>query len=276
MSSPFIIDGRVAISFSGGRTSGMMLKLFLEAHGGTLPTDYQVVFANTGKEREETLRFVHECGVRWGVDIAWVEWRLEGGFERVGLNSASRNGEPFEALIEWKQYLPNWQARWCTGFLKVEAMGAYLASLGWKPGDYREAIGLRHDEGLRLLKMYERNEKHVRQCVAPLSKAKLVKADVTAFWKEQPFDLALKPGEGNCDLCFLKGRGLRKQLIRARPGSVEWWKAMEAKRGLWFDRRDTYAGLEAEVRNSPDLFEELDQSEDDVECGLLCGPAGDP
>lgn len=267
---PFRIPGKVAISFSGGRTSGMMLKMFLDAHDGVLPADFVVCFANTGKEREETLRFVHDCGERWGVEIVWLEWRLDGGFERVGFNSASRRGEPFEALIAWKKFLPNWQARWCTGYLKVEAMTAYLRTLGWTPGEYTEAIGLRHDEGLRLLKMYERNEKKERLCSAPLAKAKIVNADVMRFWAEQEFDLCLGPGEGNCDLCFLKGRRLRKQLIRSRPDSADWWKRMEAERGQWFDRRDTYAGLEAEVMESPDLFDRPDWSDFDVECGLIC------
>jgi hypothetical protein len=35
-----------------------MLRLLLDAHGGTLPPDCHVVFANTGKEDEKTLRFV--------------------------------------------------------------------------------------------------------------------------------------------------------------------------------------------------------------------------
>lgn len=45
------------ISFSGGRSSAMMLKIL--ADNGLRDTDH-VVFANTGKERHETLDFVHE------------------------------------------------------------------------------------------------------------------------------------------------------------------------------------------------------------------------
>jgi hypothetical protein len=29
----------------------------------------------------------------------------------------------------------------------------------------------------------------------------------------------LRPWEGNCDLCFLKGRGIRKAIIRDNPRS---------------------------------------------------------
>lgn len=43
--------------------------LALDAHDGRLPEDVVVQFANTGKEREETLVFVRECGERWAESI---------------------------------------------------------------------------------------------------------------------------------------------------------------------------------------------------------------
>src|SRR5262245_18275114 len=108
-----MISRRALISFSGGRTSTYMLHELWQAWDGKLPADVIVCFANTGKEREETLRFVHECGSRWGVKVHWVEWRRD-GFEEVGFNSASRTGEPFCGLIEHKQSVPNAFARFCT------------------------------------------------------------------------------------------------------------------------------------------------------------------
>ena len=73
MTNPYKIDGPALISFSGGRTSGFMLWHILDAHNGELPPDVYVTFANTGKEREETLRFVFECQSRWGAKIRWLE-----------------------------------------------------------------------------------------------------------------------------------------------------------------------------------------------------------
>jgi hypothetical protein len=260
------------VSFSGGRTSGYMLHEIVRAHGGALPDDVVVVFANTGKEREETLRFVYECGARWGVHVRWVEWRdTPEGFEEVGYNSASRRGEPFKALIAKKGMPPNWQARFCTQYLKVLTMTNFMRSLGREPGTYAEVIGLRHDEGLRLFKMFERNEKDNRRCIAPLAKAKVCEPYILTWWSEQPFDLGLEPGEGNCDLCFLKGRGLRKALIRRRPASADWWIDAEQSVNGFFDRRDSYSGLKAEVLRAPDMFEGM-SAEHDVECGLLCEP----
>jgi 3'-phosphoadenosine 5'-phosphosulfate sulfotransferase (PAPS reductase)/FAD synthetase len=80
-SSPFFCHGPTLVSFSGGRTSAYMLWRILCAHGGVLPDYVYVVFANTGREHEKTLRFVYEVGIRWGVRIIWVEWRPAGEIE---------------------------------------------------------------------------------------------------------------------------------------------------------------------------------------------------
>ena len=53
----------------------------------------QALFANTGREREETLAFVRECGERWGVAITWLERPAGGGFRVVTPDTAAREGE---------------------------------------------------------------------------------------------------------------------------------------------------------------------------------------
>jgi 3'-phosphoadenosine 5'-phosphosulfate sulfotransferase (PAPS reductase)/FAD synthetase len=274
--SPYRIEGPALISFSGGRTSAYMLHEIVCAYDGVLPDDVHITFANTGKEREETLRFVYECGSRWNVRIRWLEWRdTTDGFEEVGFNSASRDGEPFKRLIDKKKRLPNWKERWCTQYLKVRTMTDFAKSLGLAPNTYREVVGLRYDEGHRIFKGIARSEKDGRQVIWPLSKAKITKPDVMAFWATQPFDLGLKSWEGNCDLCFLKGRGIRKAIILDDPSRADWWAEQETlhkgkqERG-WFDKRDSIAGLVAEVRRSPGLFESIDDDEHDAECGLHC------
>ena len=51
---PWRVPRPAVISFSGGRTSGYMLKHILDAHSGRFPYDVAVIFANTGLERPET------------------------------------------------------------------------------------------------------------------------------------------------------------------------------------------------------------------------------
>lgn len=283
--NPYRIPGPALISFSGGRTSAYMLHEIIRAYDGKLPDDVVVAFANTGKEREETLRFVHECGSRWGVPIFWIEWRDgERTFERVGPTSASRRGEPFAALIGKKQRLPRGPERWCTEYLKVRPLHDLMRSLGHgEPGQYTEVIGLRNDEGHRILKGLARAEKDGRRVRYPLASAKVSKPNVKAFWhgpggryetstRPQGFDLELPDLWGNCDLCFAMGAAIRRERIRQRPSVAHWWAGQEFRVGGTFSMRESVLDLERQVEGiiaTPDLF---DDDEHDAECGLWCAP----
>ena len=109
MKNPYKIEGPALISFSGGRTSGFMLKQIIDAHKGNLPDDIYVVFANTGKEMPETLDFVKDCADKWEIKITWLELDVDYNLEKekrlfykqVNYETASRNGEPFSKLIKY-------------------------------------------------------------------------------------------------------------------------------------------------------------------------------
>jgi 3'-phosphoadenosine 5'-phosphosulfate sulfotransferase (PAPS reductase)/FAD synthetase len=280
--NPYAITGPALISFSGGRTSAFMLRQILDAHGGTLPDDVVVAFANTGKEREETLRFVHECGSRWGVHIHWLEWRARSGpkagrYEVVGFNSASRQGEPFAGLIASKKYTPNSMMRFCTIELKIRVMRDFCQdALGWK--NWVNVIGLRHDEGHRVLKSLARNDsgKEPWRNAMPMAAAKHTVRDVKAFWDAQDFDLGLKHYEGNCDLCFLKGRGKLKAIIREQPGAADWWSAQEVAGKGRFTTEYSYADLAREVAQQPHLFDEIDDEPAEDCTAEVCEGDNDP
>jgi 3'-phosphoadenosine 5'-phosphosulfate sulfotransferase (PAPS reductase)/FAD synthetase len=281
-SNPYRIEGPALISFSGGRTSGFMLWQILQAHGGELPQNVHVTFANTGKEREETLRFVHECGVRWGVNIKWLEWRpkkrgapVSERFAEVGYNSADRDGIWFAELIRRKQYLPNPIMRYCTIELKIRVMRDFMLSQGYTR--WNNAVGLRADEMMRVFKAMDRNlsGKERFKTLMPMADAKHRLEDVMAFWADQPFDLELRPHEGNCDLCFLKGRDKRGAIIRDRPELADWWIEREDTAkcskpdGARFRKDETYRQLRTAILNSP-LLPLEDDEEFDAECGLWC------
>ncbi len=248
--SPYFCHAPTLISFSGGRTSAYMLYQVLRAHGGVLPDYVFVVFCNTGKERIETLRFVYECGVRWGVDIWWLEWAdregrgtpAEDRFTVVGFNSASRNGEPFMALVRRKGYLPNAVTRFCTAELKIDTMKQFMMSRGFET--WINMVGLRADERKRVMKQVLRNasgkERWISYC--PLALAGVVERVVWRFWLgrnndprkleyhlPQGFDLGLRRYEGNCDGCFLKGFEILCQSEREQPGVLGWWAEAEAE-----------------------------------------------
>ena len=142
------------ISFSGGRTSGYMLKHIIDAHGGRLPEDISVVFANTGMERPETLDFIDTCAQAWSIDLIWVEldWSAPHRTRIVDYATASRNGEPYAALIERKGFLPHQGMRFCTSFMKRDRIDSIARHwLGLKR--WHSVIGLRADERRRVLRM---------------------------------------------------------------------------------------------------------------------------
>lgn len=229
MTDPFKLTGPTCLSFSGGRTSAYMLWLAIQANGGTLPDDCVCTFANTGKEKEETLQFVRDCGLRWGVPIVWLEFvsRANDGFRVVSFETASRLGEPFDALIAQKQYLPNIMVRLCSEELKVKTIDRYLRSIGWE--DYDSMLGIRADEPRRLVK-------HRPNKLVPLAVAGVVKSEVHSFWRGSSFDLDLPydDGEGNCDLCFLKGFPKVMQLVKRAPERAVWWAGHEKTTGARF------------------------------------------
>ena len=238
---PYLLTGPTLNSFSGGRTSAYMLRQLMDRHGGGLPPDCVTAFANTGRERPETLDFVREVGERWGVPIVWVEY----GRGVVTYETASRDGEPFAALIRERKYLPNVVTRFCTTELKVRPMRDVMRAAGYS--DWDVALGIRADEPSRLAKL-RAPTKEAWERIFPLADAGVSLRDVRAFWDAQPFDLQLLPSEGNCDLCYLKGRDKLVNILKARPDLAAWWIEREDEIGATFraDRSyDTIAALAA-------------------------------
>ena len=233
MSHYTLPDGNVQIAFSGGRTSAYMLHEILKANGD-LPDRVQVLFQNTGREMPQTLDFVQECCERWGVKIVWLEYRPnKPWFAPVNHNSASRNGEPFDALIAKRKMLPNIAMRFCTEELKVKTARRWCRSIGWR--QWTTARGIRADEAHRARPSRDKRIKNWH----PLANAGVTKSDVADFWSRQPFGLRLpylNRGNpfGNCDGCFLKSESAKAALIRDYPERAEWWAAHERKIGATF------------------------------------------
>ena len=233
-------DGNVLISFSGGRTSGYMLHQILQANG-SLPNSCRVTFANTGREATGTLDFVQECAQRWGIHITWLEYTRANNrstFKTVSHNSAGRNGEPFEELINSRRgYLPNQQTRYCTSEMKVLTIKRYLVNEGWTK--WSNTVGIRADEAHRLRTSTDKRWNNWY----PLNDAQATKHTVKSFWDAQPFDLKITPGHGNCDGCFLKSEATIAALFIDMPDRMQWWADQEQKVGATFHKRGSYGAL---------------------------------
>jgi 3'-phosphoadenosine 5'-phosphosulfate sulfotransferase (PAPS reductase)/FAD synthetase len=256
-----------------------MLWRVLQAHGGKLPDDAIVCFANTGKEDEATLRFVQRVSEEWDVPIVWLEFRdTEQRFEVVSFETASREGQPFEALIRKRNYLPNPVTRFCTIDLKIRPIGRYLLSIGMAEtkteAENMSMIGMRADEQRRAAKIADKSR-------IPLVKAGITKQDVGEFWKAQPFDLELPnmngvTMHGNCDLCFLKGGGQILSLVTEKPERAVWWAKMEAlalaskpSGAVFRSDRPSYLQILEFSQSQGDMFGAFDQHEEAIAC--FCG-----
>ena len=270
--NPFVINEPTCISFSGGRTSAYMLYRILESNDMKLPDEAVVCFANTGKEDEATLEFVRDCENNWNVPIVWLEYQdaeeTKDRFKVVNFETASRNGEPFEAVIRKKQYLPNPVTRFCTIEMKIRTIANYLFSIGMcdtkSAGENMSLVGIRADEPRRAAK--------ISRDRTPLVSAGVTKEMVGEFWKSQSFDLKLPningvTYHGNCDLCFLKGANQNFRLIQEKPERALWWIKMEQMgvaskpSGARFrNDRPSYSEMYDYALSQDDMFADNDES----------------
>lgn len=219
-------DTTYVMMFSGGRTSAFLAKYIKE---NPKYENVIFVFLNTGKEREETLIFADRCDKEFGLNLIWLEARVNSGsgngttYNMVDFKTASRNGEPFEAMLE-KYPLPNNMASNCTRELKQRPIDSYLRD-NFKDKKIIRVIGIRADEAHR--KSIHAEKERV---IYPLcDEIKVDSKFIRDWWGRQPFDLGLKDYEGNCDLCFKKSLKKRMTIVKENPKVAEWWDRMEKK-----------------------------------------------
>lgn len=217
---------KLLISFSGGETSALMTKLLLDKKSDEY--DAIVVFANTGRENEETLEFVERCDKEFGFNVVWVEalvdMRYGYGIRHtvVDFKTANRTGKPFEDIIK-KYGIPNRTSPYCSKYLKKYTIRSYAKSIGYEKAFI--AIGYRNDEIDRM----SEHKKRDRLIYPFISIWPHSKPMINRWWSEQSFRLNLKGYQGNCKTCWKKS--LRKLMTIAdeNPEHFDWDIEMEEK-----------------------------------------------
>jgi 3'-phosphoadenosine 5'-phosphosulfate sulfotransferase (PAPS reductase)/FAD synthetase len=275
--NPYFIQGPAQIGFSGGRSSAYMLYHILDAHNGELPDNVYVTFQNTGKEREETLVFIHEIENRWGLKIHWLEYNREWQspdagrheiekiisdllpiteyeidiqamhFKEISFETASRNGEPFKAMLDYyKDYRREIKGEPAilpnpTNRMCTDRLKIKIAAQFMRQfySNWDAIIGIRYDEPRRYHRMMSANEKKLNrwQTSCPMYESRVIKEQVNEFWSKQSFDLGMHSDFGNCDLCFLKHESKIMRALTENPTAADWWVEQEFHTGQVF-RRD--------------------------------------
>jgi hypothetical protein len=214
------------ISFSGGRTSGYLTKMLIDAGGYK---NIHVVFANTGQEHPKTLEFVNNCDKYFGFNTTWLEAEVKEGkgngtrHRVVDFDTASRDGRPFEDVIR-KYGIPFTKSPHCTREMKRYPIMSYVRSLGLKRACYDMAIGIRADEVDRMSPTATYDG-----IIYPLVKANIKKMDVLKWWSEQDFDLDIPEHMGNCTWCWKKSFKKLVTVMDEMPEAFEFPKSMEEK-----------------------------------------------
>lgn len=219
----------VTISFSGGKTSAYMTFMLLSYFRKYEPWRVvHVTFCNTGKEHEETLKFVERCDKEFNFGVVWMEAvvdpeRGKGIRHRiVTFETASRLGEPFEAYIA-KYGIPNAAFKQCNSRLKTEVMDDYRRSIGLKKGTFSTAVGIRADEMDRV----SMTGMVTMNLFYPCVDAGVTKEDVRNWWSRQTFNLNIPEHYGNCETCWKKSHRKLLTIARENPQAFEFFDRME-------------------------------------------------
>lgn len=220
--------GKLAISFSGGRTSAVMTKLLLENYP---EREILITFANTGVEHQDTLRFVNDCDkYLFDNKVNWIEAVVNQkhgrgvDFKVTNYENASRKGEPYRAAVE-KYGLFNVIVKSCTSRLKVDPMEKFLKTKGYYRGkklNYDTAIGIRADEVDRI----SEKRKEFR-LIYPLVNWGITKEMILAECSKWDFDLNIPEHFGNCVGCFKKTLRKLATVSVEDPKQFDFWREIE-------------------------------------------------
>jgi len=248
---------KLLLSFSGGRTSAYMLWWVFNIWEEKDNYEILVVFANTGLEDSATYRFINQIEIYWNIPIIWVEARHldDNGkpFSKKGWSvkhqvvdyfTAAKNPfkeahllnpkywksewswTPFEEMI-YCLGIPASHTPFCSDQMKKKSIHSYLKSIGWKT--YYKMLGIRYDEPDRLTK--KKNVMYLGDYVVDS------KWDIMAWWANQMFDLKIREGFGNCNMCLKRGLPNLVANYKCDNNVLDWWKYITERYG-YFDPRN--------------------------------------
>lgn len=237
----------VLVSVSGGRTSCYMAKWMIDnkqfvADYLDIPADqlrYVFVFANTGLEHDDTLRFMRDVADKFSFECIWVE-----GYVTVGKKvSTQHRVVDFSTAYRWQQWKDPLHpyhnhctkygvsnVKWinCSREMKQYTITSYMKSIGlYEKRDYYTAIGIRADEQARKSSNPDR-----RGIIYPFIDIEpKTKNEVLNWWSQYDWDLRIPESLGNCITCYKKSDVKLREAYLLEPRAFEFNSHMEAAYG---------------------------------------------
>lgn len=224
-------DGVIISSFSFGESSAYMNKHLKNEYGDRVID----IFANTGLEREETLKFGHKFSEYHGFDTLWLEAvirkRRKGTSHKiVSYKEAHRGRRLFEDMIV-KYGIPNKSYPHCTRELKLAPIYSWIKENIKVP--FVVATGIRRDEPNRY--PYENIDDLM---IYPLWDNEIRKVDINCWFEKQPFRLELHEHQGNCKTCWKKSNVKLAAIMQENPEYFDDFDYFEKNYGLSGSNKD--------------------------------------
>jgi hypothetical protein len=225
----------IVVAFSGGESSAYALKLVLNKYKNT--HKIIVCFCNTGEEDEETFIFSKKISEHFNVQVTWLEYESERGFNVVDFETAYRitdweeeneyPNHPFHKYV--KDYgLPQYPERTCTREMKERTISRYLSSIGVMPRMCVRVVGIRFDE---IAKRTPDPKQYY-----PLILKGITKPFLNRFFEYiMPFRLEIPSYMGNCGACISKSLRNLCTIARKAPRKFKFFKFLSDKygKGKW-------------------------------------------
>ena len=200
------------VSFSGGRSSALLVYLMKKQH-----PDTDFVFMDTGAEHPKTYEFVKNVVKYFDINLTCLrvvvnpELGSGNSYRIISLDELQQDLQPFRDVC-YKYGTPYIHGAFCTRTMKLEPFTRYCNDKYGK-SNYQTWLGIRTDEPRRL------KVKDGYSYLADI--CDFDKQDVINWWKKQPFDLDLPEHLGNCVFCIKKGINKIALATRDEPKMAE-------------------------------------------------------
>lgn len=231
----------IMVTVSGGRSSARMAR-HIQTSEKYKDFEKIYVFANTGKERPETIDFLKNIEKVWKIPLVKIEGvysKIMGtgvGFKIVDWDDLDMSGRVYEEAVQHKNKgifsgLPFAGAPYCSEMLKTLPCKK-LCDEVFGVNNYIKAIGYRKEDMPKRITLAEIKIDTTR--IFPLITDfdyPLGQRDLNKWYENESFKLTIHGKLGNCEDCWKKSEANLIDNIRYGTRFIDWNRRMEAEYG---------------------------------------------